>query len=67
MEGSGLSGDPCCSGCRADHAQLPQHVTKSLLHYYKGLAAIETSSAKSTMALTDVIQVPYARLHLRVR
>ncbi|KAL8287082.1 hypothetical protein RQP46_004088 [Phenoliferia psychrophenolica] len=46
-----------------DRCQQWKHVTKSLLHYYKGLAAIETASAKSTLALTDVIQVPFHEGH----
>ncbi|KAK4700873.1 hypothetical protein P7C70_g5371, partial [Phenoliferia sp. Uapishka_3] len=47
-----------------DRSQQWKHVTKSLLHYYKGLSAIETSSAKATLALTETIQVPFHEGHM---
>ncbi|ORY64622.1 hypothetical protein BCR35DRAFT_354988 [Leucosporidium creatinivorum] len=40
-----------------------KHVTKSLLHYYQGLAAIEHTTSKSTLALQETIQVPFHEGH----
>ncbi|TNY19467.1 hypothetical protein DMC30DRAFT_304506 [Rhodotorula diobovata] len=46
-----------------DRLQQWKHITKSLLHYYKGLADIEHATAKSTTALMDTIQVPFHEGH----
>ena len=40
-----------------------KHVTKSLLSYYQGLSQIERDTAKSTLALTETIQVPFHEGH----
>ncbi|KAL8280370.1 hypothetical protein RQP46_007287 [Phenoliferia psychrophenolica] len=46
-----------------DRSQQWKHVTKSLLHYYKGLSALESTTAKATLALCDTIQVPFHEGH----
>ncbi|GAA5875931.1 hypothetical protein JCM3774_005821 [Rhodotorula dairenensis] len=47
-----------------DRLQQWKHVTKSLLHYYKGLVDIENATARSTAALTETIQVPFHEGHV---
>ncbi|GAA6058181.1 hypothetical protein JCM3770_004083 [Rhodotorula araucariae] len=47
-----------------DRLQQWKHITKSLLHYYKGLADIEHATAKSTTALMETIQVPFHEGHV---
>ncbi|GAA5984844.1 hypothetical protein JCM11641_005436 [Rhodosporidiobolus odoratus] len=47
-----------------DRLQQVKHITKSLLYYHKGLAEIEHAAAKSTLALTETIQVPFHEGHV---
>ncbi|BGP16387.1 hypothetical protein JCM10213_008664 [Rhodosporidiobolus nylandii] len=47
-----------------DRLQQWKHITKSILYYHKGLADIEHASAKSTLALTETIQVPFHEGHV---
>ncbi|BGP48273.1 hypothetical protein JCM10450v2_004145 [Rhodotorula kratochvilovae] len=47
-----------------DRLQQWKHITKSLIHYYKGLADIEHATAKATTALMDTIQVPFHEGHV---
>ncbi|GAA6042123.1 hypothetical protein JCM8097_003118 [Rhodosporidiobolus ruineniae] len=47
-----------------DRLQQWKHITKSLLYYHKGLADIEHAAAKSTLALTETIQVPFHEGHV---
>ncbi|POY74537.1 hypothetical protein BMF94_2297 [Rhodotorula taiwanensis] len=47
-----------------DRLQQWKHVTKSLLHYYKGLVDIENATSRSTSALTETIQVPFHEGHV---
>ncbi|SCZ88245.1 BZ3500_MvSof-1268-A1-R1_Chr2-1g04283 [Microbotryum saponariae] len=46
-----------------DRCQQWKHVDKSLLHYFEGLAAIQHTTAKATLALQETIQVPFHEGH----
>ncbi|SCV72148.1 BQ2448_4842 [Microbotryum intermedium] len=46
-----------------DRCQQWKHVDKSLLHYFQGLAAIQHTTAKATLALQETIQVPFHEGH----
>ncbi|KAK4054399.1 hypothetical protein OIV83_000893 [Microbotryomycetes sp. JL201] len=55
--------DPRHDYTLVDRCQQYKHITKSLLHYYKGLAQIQKDTSKHTLALCDTIQVPFHEGH----
>ncbi|KAK4056758.1 hypothetical protein OIO90_002310 [Microbotryomycetes sp. JL221] len=55
--------DPRHDYTLVDRCQQYKHITKSLLHYYQGLAQIQKDTSKHTLALCDTIQVPFHEGH----